>query len=505
MEATLYTHLRVRADLLDMQRVEADLYVSNLDYQKKAAMGYAMAKKDYPGLCLWEEDGDHVILPRGYEPPWLHDHVHYIDDLRPEWPYVEGFHFNTQLRNNQYAAADALAHPGRKTDKLLCLGCGKGKTVLALWYTVYRSVRTLIIVDRDFLIVQWQKRIQECLGLEKTGLIQDSRFDVYSHITIASIATLRTKLEELGPEFYDQFGLVIVDEAHLLGAPEAVKVLPNFPGERLLLTATPTRKDGMHPAFMYHAGGLTPVFTDLTRDQSSVWTFIELSEVLTPEQRTGLYQKRREWKHPRLLRPRYETRAGESLEFNLQILREVFRAEHAGRNVLVLGSRVEQLQALCDAAIEAKTDASLVVGKVKDVAREDAFTHRVIFATWQIAGRALDIDRLDTLILLYPNDDEGFLRQAVGRIDRTVEGKKTPVVVVFSHTAHLQRKADQMLDTIREIDPGARITTVRRAWQKPRSGRLESMLVGGIAGGTAVTPGLTPKGTSRPFKEGSSS
>lgn len=502
MTSTLHSHLRVRRSLLDMEQVESDLYVLNLNYQKKVGLGYALAKNDYPGLCLWEEDGDFVILPRGYAPPFKdpRDYMRF-QDLRPTWPHVDGFCFTKELRSNQNEPVAALLRPtpGLTNDKLLCLGCGKGKTVIALWYAVAKSKKTIVIVDRDFLITQWQKQITGVLGIDtdSIGLIKEKTFHIGEQITIASIATLRKKLDELPAEFYDQFGLVVVDEAHLLGAPEAMRVLPNFPGERLLLTATPVRKDGMHPAFMLHGGGLEPCYTDLTRDQSSRWVFIELDEVLQPEALHGVYTKRPGWPRPRLLRPRYETRAGESFEFNMQILNDVFRAEQSGRNVLVLGSRVEQLSLLTQASIDAGADAALVVGSVKGEVRDEAFKHQVIYATWQIAGRALDIDRLDTLVLLYPNDDEGFLRQAVGRVDRLLEGKRQSVVVVFSHVAHasLARKAASMRETILEIDPGAQVSVVRRRWKTPRNGNLGSMLVGETRNGTASTPGRTLKVT----------
>lgn len=507
MQATLYTHLRVPRHMLDLEQVARDLYIPNLKHAEKLTMGYQVKAGELPGIFLYEEDGDYVILPRGYDPPWNYPGNPYlyrelskpkpiINDLRPAWPQVDGFEFYGELRDKQLNAAETLI--ATRNDKLLCLGCGKGKTVLALWYAAMRSVSTLVVVDQNFLIRQWQKRILTNLHLSENevGLIQGSTFRIGDQITIASLATIRGM--DLGPEFFDFWGLVIFDEGHVLGAQQASKLLPNFPGERLILTATPERKDGMHPVFMLHAGGMQPCFVDLSKETASHWTFVQLPQVLSDEQldtvievgarkrkkrlADALWQKVPGFARPRFNRPTYESAAAVSNECNAQILHEVFLAEKAGRNVLVLGSRTEQLELLCNAAKDTGTDASLVIGRVKDDERDAAFESQVIFATWQIAGKALDIDRLDTLILLYPTDDEGFLRQAVGRIeDRASTKLRKSVVVCFVHGAYdtFIRKADKMTDVIKEIDPGATIKWIQRQPLLPKLERHDQEKSGG--------------------------
>jgi superfamily II DNA or RNA helicase len=50
----------------------------------------------------------------------------------------------------------------------------------------------------------------------------------------------------------------------------------------------------------------------------------------------------------------------------------------------------------------------------------------VIFATSQYVSEGLDIPAIDTLVLATPMYD---VEQAVGRIQRPLEGKKDPIVV----------------------------------------------------------------------------
>lgn len=71
-------------------------------------------------------------------------------------------------------------------------------------------------------------------------------------------------------------------------------------------------------------------------------------------------------------------------------------------------------------------------------------------------GKALDVPRLDTLFLLSPTDDSGFIRQALGRLDRS---DKDPVVVVFVHAyvPSLARKMKKMVEAVQDLDKAAKI------------------------------------------------
>jgi superfamily II DNA or RNA helicase len=473
--AEIYTHLILDKAEIDVEKVKKELTLQNKLADFARSMGHQLRGPEF--LELFEDLGDRIAVPRNYRPAGLRAA---IEDSRPEPKERPEITFYGKLRPDQSGAATTLMKGGWRRDKFLCLAPGRGKTALALWYAAQLKLKTLVIVDQDFLLVQWQKRIEQFLRIprERVGRIQGQTHTIGEEITIAMLPTLRNR--ELSSEFTEQFGLVVADEAHVLGALEAQKVLPSFPGARLILTATPGRKDGFENVFLLHSCG--EVHVDLDRAQSSLWVFVNLPELLSREQldeyidvgagkrrrkarlRDVLYRRVPGLRNPVLQRPLYETAAGKSEEFNMQILTEVANAAKRGRNVLVLGSRVEQLLYLAHACCAAGIDASPVVGKISDEDREIGFRSQVIFATWQIAGKALDIDRLDTLILLYPTKDPLFLRQAAGRIDRVLEGKKRTVVVTYIHTAHgtFEKAKDEMLEIIPKIDKAAEIVLTER-------------------------------------------
>jgi superfamily II DNA or RNA helicase len=52
----------------------------------------------------------------------------------------------------------------------------------------------------------------------------------------------------------------------------------------------------------------------------------------------------------------------------------------------------------------------------------------VIFATYALAKEGLDLPNLTRLILATPQKDFAIVKQSVGRIERNIEGKTTPIV-----------------------------------------------------------------------------
>ena len=56
---------------------------------------------------------------------------------------------------------------------------------------------------------------------------------------------------------------------------------------------------------------------------------------------------------------------------------------------------------------------------------------KYLFATYSLAKEGLDVPRLDRLFLASPCKYSAIITQSVGRIQRTFEGKDTPVVYDF--------------------------------------------------------------------------
>ena len=82
--------------------------------------------------------------------------------------------FNGDLRDYQVDIVNKyISHVNRLSGRggggLLEIGCGKGKTVMALKIISLLKVKTLVIVHKGFLLNQWIERIQQFLPEARVG------------------------------------------------------------------------------------------------------------------------------------------------------------------------------------------------------------------------------------------------------------------------------------------------------------------------------------------------
>jgi superfamily II DNA or RNA helicase len=476
IEAIIYgNHWKIPRAWADEELIEADLTFVDANAVKQAELNPPRKgeKPVDPNVCVayieTVNGKDYVFLPRGVEvsrylrkgiTPRFDVEGWGNEEVLEDWPTPQ-----REMRSHQAEPFQALVD-WEDPDQLLCLGCGRGKTTLALLYAARLKLKTLVVVDRDAILDQWKREIGAIFGEETakaTGTVQGKKDTIGEHLTVAMVQTLaaRNRDGQLTDEWCSQFGLVIFDEAHVLGAPGFSLVPPRFPARRLALTATPERLDDLHPVYMLHTGGMQPSYVNIDRHQSSTWYFRSIGNILANGVEERCYRTVKAYggrpARKMLLRPRYDTFASKSPIWNERILKDVLSATKAGRQVFVLGCRTGQLSFLHEELLKQGVDAGLIIGNVTKKERLEALKHQVLLVTDKIGYKALDVERLDCLFLLWPSKDEGFLRQAVGRIERVVEGKAAPIVVVYNHnaTSSLRRMGEAMKLAIRNIDPNA--------------------------------------------------
>ena len=176
--------------------------------------------------------------------------------------------FNGELRDYQNAIIDTYIHYIGINDKDKCIdnlnmgkggasievGCGRGKTVMALKIIELVGKKTRIIVHKEFLKNQWIERINQFLPDAKIGCIQGQIIDIEDRdIVIIMLQSLSQK--EYPEEIFKDFGLTIVDECHHISSEVFSKSLQiNITAYSLALSATMDRKDGLTWIFKYFLG-----------------------------------------------------------------------------------------------------------------------------------------------------------------------------------------------------------------------------------------------------------
>ena len=310
-------------------------------------------------------------------------------------------------RQPEAFAAGAKAFE-EKGGGVLSLPCGWGKTATALALSSHLKTRTMIVVHKEFLANQWVEKIKEFCPEATIGRIQGDIFDIEKDFVIALIQTMCMRTFDM--RAFDSVGLLVVDEAHHIGAPAfsqfMFKICPKF---TLGLTATPERKDGLTRLLYWFLG---PEFFRAERiNQRS-------TEVRTLKYSCDAFKEA-----PPVTRFGKINMAGmvtlvtELEDRNRLILETAIEAVGEGRRVLILTDRREHCFLLQN---KLGSKSGLYIGGMKEEDLNESAKKPIVVATFQLAHEGLDIPVLDTVILATPRSD---IKQSIGRIMRETAGK----------------------------------------------------------------------------------
>ncbi len=128
---------------------------------------------------------------------------------------------------------------------LLIAGCGSGKTNMAIYIACLLKLKTLFVVHKKFLKNQAVDRILTFTNCKSVGLIQRNKVDVDHPFVIGMIHSLVQR--EYDPKIFKDFGLVIIDEVHHMGARSFSKFFLKLSAPYMLgISAETARDDGLY-------------------------------------------------------------------------------------------------------------------------------------------------------------------------------------------------------------------------------------------------------------------
>ena len=313
---------------------------------------------------------------------------------------------------------------------------GIGKSYIATEIAGRIGRKFLVIVPKSDIISQWVKAFKEVLGLKSSeiGLIQGDTCSVAGKKAVIAMVHSICKDGRYPSWVYSEFGLILVDEVHVISANTFSNAMWLLPAKlRLGLSATPYRQDGKDFVFYGHIGrvlvssvdmnlvpkviikkcNLTMFTRKVPRDTKTggvVW--VDEKDVVQPGKTMGVNKA-----------------LAKSDARNRMIAEFVFAAYKRGRRIIVFSelrdAHLANLELELIAIGVKAQDISWYVGGLKKGEREHAKTKRVLLSTYRMASMATDIPWLDTCVLATPRSD---VVQIVGRILREYDGKQTPLV-----------------------------------------------------------------------------
>ncbi|MBA3817357.1 MAG: DEAD/DEAH box helicase [Deltaproteobacteria bacterium] len=184
---------------------------------------------------------------------------------------------------------EALAAWGAANRRgVVALPTGAGKTMVAVAAIASCGVSALCLVPTRVLLDQWAKVLLRHVG--EVGRLGDGQRSV-APVTVATYASAITWAPKIG----DRFGLVIVDEAHHVGAECPGDVLEMLVAPaRLGLTATPPVGDAALP-LERHVGSVlyTLAIDDLVGDALADFDLVTIPIRLNNDERVRYEAERR--------------------------------------------------------------------------------------------------------------------------------------------------------------------------------------------------------------------
>lgn len=412
-----------------------------------------------PKLDKWQEFAEGLILePRGTPGQWtpkikcFYEHASRPDiiglprffglsmfgtpekDIRTFGTHISSNTLDIDLRDLQKRAVrQTLQNLETWGGSFIIADCGFGKTRVGLALASTLRRKTLILCNREVLMLQWAEVVQALQPKWTISWLQGANSftkatmkcgphtfkgaSVESDVCIASIDTLVDS--NVPKDILQTFGLVIVDEAHHLAAATLVHALPLLASRYIVaLSATPDRRDGLEHAIYWLAGPVSFVYKRLP----SI-TGIHGSVTVQKLMATGCGQHEKMYANGQLAFAEMTTSLSVDARRNKYIVDAIRNILHR-KKIIVVSSLV----AHCVLLRQSFTDQStaLMAGPTVESTKAKDPTTKLVFATYSMLEEGYDDPELDTLILTTPRSR---VQQTVGRIERTKEGKGVPLVI----------------------------------------------------------------------------
>ena len=270
---------------------------------------------------------------------------------------------------------------------------------------------------------QWKERIEQFVPDAKVGKIQGDIIKTEGNdIVLGMLQSI--SMREYPEETFDDFGLVIYDECHHLGAEVFSKALLKTNCKYTLgLSATPKRADGLSKVFEWYLGSI--VFNIKKRDAETV----NVRQIKYCHQNDAYSKISLNY----MGKPNSATMINNICYYGPRdkiIIKEVLDCLDDGRKILILSDRrdhLKNLKLLLDK--DGKYTSGFYLGGMKPKDLEETEGKNVILGTFTMASEGFDCRYpLNTIVLASPKTN---IEQAVGRILREDPNKRTKIPLII--------------------------------------------------------------------------
>ena len=410
----------------DLNKIKNDLTVA-----PKAVPGYGNGEPET--FKLFKENDAKLYLPRHYGMKKIGT-PHQNKQSKGKSINVP---FDGQLRQYQIDILNAWDdHQKKYGGGIIAVGPGRGKTVMAIAKICEMSVKTMILVHTSDLFYQWIERLSQYAPSARIGKIQGKTLDIQDKdIVIVSIQSLGNpkKDKEYPDGLFKDFGMVVIDECHHMGAKMFSRCLRKTAFKYTMgLSATPDRTDGLTKVFKYYLGDICFQDTGIQKTDEEK----ELDHIPDADVHIYKYQcaNRAYCKVELNYQKKPNTVVMESNIANFSkrtdfILSLIPPLLAEGRKIIILTSRRDHILEFIK-KIEERGVGSCgpYVGGMKVSQLNESKTKQILVATYSMAEEGFDCQALDTLIMATP---KRRIEQCSGRIMRKKKNERIHIPLVI--------------------------------------------------------------------------
>ena len=324
--------------------------------------------------------------------------------------------FVGSLRDYQIEQVDAFLNAcddPTKMGGIVSIGCGGGKTVIAINIACRLKLKTLFISHKDFLNVQFAERVKMFSPDSSVGIIKQNKIKVEDKdFVVGSLQSIA--MRDYDTDIFKDFGLVIIDEVHHCSAEVFSKALIKTCSPFVLgLSATLNRKDGLRKVFEWFIGipVIKPINNTDDNDIDVIYYHFNANNLEYNKIETMFNGKISAVKmlgNVVAYKPRI-----------LFIVNAIVENMNKDRQLLVLSERkllLAEIYKLLSNLEGFNYTMGYYIGGMSQTKLNESAKANIILATTHMSSEGLDIPTLNSLILVSPMSD---IEQSVGRILRS--------------------------------------------------------------------------------------
>ena len=340
---------------------------------------------------------------------------------------------NIVLRPYQSSSKlDLFKHP----NGMLVAPAGSGKTIMGLDIFATVKQRMLWLTHTNRLAEQVIERIvgtkyddPTILNMNKDdiGIIGGGKKKIGNKITIGMIQTLARDVELL-TDISQEFGLVILDECHHLPASTFLKVVNYLSAYYLYgLTAVPYRRDKLEGVMFATIGRPNAIIRreEVKKEKGIITPLVITRRIKGPTyDGNDFHYIIKELLIPNELR---------SDAIAIDIINEAKQ----GNYCIAISTRKSYCEIIHDKVFKHWNKTGIATGNYSkkhnslQVKRLESGEITVLVVTFQLLGEGFDVKKLDRGFIILPFRERAMVEQAVGRIQRTCQGKDNALLYEY--------------------------------------------------------------------------